>query len=87
MAQFGRRGRSHQRETCRSPKRIGAAGAEEEGLLEVLLVARRGSGEVEEWCWVEGELGASIYSRPEAVAENGVPPASDYSEAVVGLEA
>ena len=42
--------------------------------------------EVEEWCWVEGELWASTYSRPEAVAENGITPASDYSEAVVGLE-
>ena len=41
---------------------------------------------MEEWCWVEGELGASIYSRPEAVAENGVTLASDCGEAVVGLE-
>lgn len=63
-----------------------AAGVGEEGLLEVLLAAGRDSGEVEGWCWVEGELGASIYSRPEAVAENGITPASDYSEAVVGLE-
>ena len=37
-------------------------------------------------CWVENELGASIYSRPEVVAENGITPASDYGEAVVGLE-
>ena len=86
LARFGRRGWSHQRESCRSPKRIGAAGVGEEGLPEVSLVARRGSGEVEEWCWVEGELGASIYSRPEAVALNGITPASDYGKAVVGLE-
>ena len=46
----------------------------------------RGSGEVEGWCWVEGEHGASFYSRPEAVAGNGITPASDYGEAVVGLE-
>ena len=62
------------------------AGVGVEGLLEVLLAAGRGSGEVEGWCWVEGELGASIYSRPEAVAENGVTLASDCGEAVVGLE-
>ena len=42
--------------------------------------------EVEEWCWVEGELRASIYSRLKAVAENGITPASNYGEAVVGLE-
>ena len=62
------------------------AGVGEEGLLEVLLVAGRGSREVEEWCWVEGELRASIYSRPEAVAENEITPARDYGKAVVGLE-
>ena len=66
------------------PERVVAAGVGEEGLLEVLLAAGRGSGGVEEWCWVEGELGASIYSRPEAVAENGITPASDYGEAEVG---
>ena len=33
---------------------------------------------------VEGELGVAIYSRPEAVAKNGITPASDYSEAVIG---
>ena len=32
--------------SCRIPKRIGAAGVGEEGLLKVLLVAGRGSGEV-----------------------------------------
>ena len=35
---------------------------------------------------VEGELGVAIYSRPEAVAENGITPASNYGEAVVRLE-
>ena len=35
-----------------------------------------------ERCRVEGELGAAIYSRPEAVAANGISPASDYGEAV-----
>ena len=64
-----------------------AAGVGEEGLLEVLLAAGRDSGEVEEWCWVEGELGASIYSRPEAVAENGISPACNYGEVVVELTA
>ena len=44
----------------------------------------RGSGEVEGWCLVEGEIGVAIYSRPEAVAKNGITPASDYGEAVVG---
>jgi hypothetical protein len=37
-------------------------------------------------CWVDGWLGASIYRRLEVVAENGITPASDYSEAVVELE-
>ena len=37
-------------------------------------------------CWVEDELGVAIYIRPEAVAENGITPTSDYDEAVVGLE-
>ena len=50
-------------------------------------MAGRGSGEVEEWCWVEGELGASIYSRPEAVAENGISPTSNCGEVVVELTA
>ena len=50
------------RKFCRSPKRIGAAGVGEEGLLEVLLVAGRGSGEVEGWCLLEGELGAPFYN-------------------------
>ena len=62
-----------------------AAGVGEEGLLEVLLAAGRGSCEVEEWCWLEGKLGAAIYSRPEVVAEKGITPVSDYGEAVVGL--
>ena len=48
------------------------------------LVVGRGSGEVQGWCWVEGELAVAIYSRPEAVAKNGITPASDYSEAVIG---
>ena len=67
------------------PERVVAAGVGEEGLLEVLLAARRGSGEVEEWCWIEGELGASIYRRPDAVTENGISPTSNYSEVVVEL--
>ena len=82
LARFGRRGWSHQRESCRSPKRIGAAGVGEEGLPEVFLVARHGSSEVGERFWVEGELGVAIYSRPEAVAANGISPAGDYGEAV-----
>ena len=40
------------------------------------------SGEVEERRRVEGELGAAIYSRPEAVAANGIILAGDYGEAV-----
>ena len=74
LARFGRRGWSHQRESCRSPKRIGAAGVGEEGLPEVFLVARRGSSEVEVWCSVEGELEGSFYSRSEAVAVNVISP-------------
>ena len=35
---------------------------------------------------LEDELGVAIYIRPEAVAENGITPASDYGEAVLGLE-
>ena len=35
-----------------------------------------------EMCEVESELGGAIYSRPEAVAANGISPASDYGEAV-----
>ena len=41
--------------------------------------------EVEEWCWIEGELRASIYSRPEAVAEDGISSVSNYGEVVVAL--
>ena len=37
-------------------------------------------------CGGESELGGAIYSRPEAVAGNGITPAGDYGEAVVGLE-
>ena len=61
-------------ESSRSPRRNGAAGVGEGDLLGVLLVARRGSGEVEVWRWVENELGGSFYSRSEAVAENGITP-------------
>jgi hypothetical protein len=39
------------------PERFVAAGVGEEGLPKVFLAAGRGSGEVEEWCWVESELG------------------------------
>ena len=53
----------------------GAAGVGEGDLLGVLLVARRGSGEVEVWRWVENELGGSVYSRSKAVAENGITSA------------
>ena len=63
-----------------------AAGVGEEGLLEVILAAGRNSSEVEGWCWVEGELGSSIYRRTKAVVENGITPVSDYDEVVVGLE-
>ena len=62
-------------ESSRSPRRIGAAGVGEGDLLGVLLVARRGSGEVEVWCGVENELEGSFYSWSEAVAENGITPA------------
>ena len=74
LARFGRRGCPHRSESCRSPKRIGAAGDGEEDLLEVLLVARRGSGEVGEWRWVENKLEGSFYSWSEAVAVNGITP-------------
>ena len=37
-------------------------------------------------CWVDGWLGASIYSQPEAVAESGMTLASNYGEAEVGQE-
>ena len=43
-----------------------------------------GSSEVVEVCGGERELRGAIYSRPEAVAANGISPASDYSGAVVG---
>ena len=33
---------------------------------------------------VEIELEAPFYSRPEAVAANGISPASDYGGAMVG---
>ena len=39
---------------------------------------------VVEVCGGESELGAAIYSRPEAVAVNGISPASDYGGAMVG---
>ena len=75
LTRFGRRRCSHQSVSCRSPKRIGAAGVGEGDLLEVLLVAWRGSGEVEEWCGIENELQGSFYSWSEAVAENcALPP-------------
>ena len=35
-------------------------------------------------CRGESELGGAIYSRPEAVAMNGISPMSDYGGAVVG---
>ena len=47
LMRFGRRGWPHLSESSRSPRRIGAAGVREGDLLGVLLVARRGSGEVE----------------------------------------
>ena len=75
LTRFGRRRCPHRSESCRSPRRIGAAGVGEGDLLEVLLVARRGSGEGEEWRWVENELEGSFYSRSEAVAENRITPA------------
>ena len=35
-------------------------------------------------CRVESELGGAIYSRLEAVAVNGISPASNYGGAVAG---
>ena len=35
-------------------------------------------------CRVESELGGAIYSRPEAVAVNGISPASDYDSTAAG---
>ena len=75
LTRFGRRGWPHLSESSRSPRWIGAARVGEGDLLGVLLVARRGSGEVEVWCLLEFELGAPFYSRPEAVPENGITPA------------
>ena len=75
LTQLGRREWPHLSESSRSPRRIGAARVGEGDLLGVLLVARRGSGEVEVWRWVENELGGSFYSQSEAVAENGITPA------------
>ena len=72
---FGQRGWSHLSESSRRPRRIGVAGVGEGDLLGVLLVARRGSGEVEVWCGVESELGAPFYRRSEAVGMNGIMPA------------
>ena len=37
-----------------------------------------------EVCGGERELSGAIYSRPEAVAVNGISPASDYGGPVVG---
>ena len=37
-----------------------------------------------EVCGVESELGGAIYSRPVAVAVNGISPVSDYVGAVAG---
>ena len=51
----------------------------------LLVSVARFKGE-EGRCWVADELGVAIYSRPEAVAENGITPAGDYGEAGVGLE-
>ena len=47
-------------------------------------MARRGSGEVEVWRWVENELGGSFYSRSEAVAVNGITPAMITARQWVG---
>ena len=76
----------HGSESSWIPWRVAAAGVEEEGSLGALPVARRGAGGVKRWCEFELKLGASIYRRIEGVAVNGVAPASDYGEAVVGLE-
>ena len=53
-------------------RRNEAAGVGGGDLLEVLLVAWRGIGEVQWWGVLEGELGGSFYRRSEAVAVNGV---------------
>ena len=42
------------------------------------------SREVMKVCGLENELGGALYSRPEAVAVNGISPASDYGGAVAG---
>ena len=76
LTRFGRRGWSHLSESSRSPRRIKASGVGEGYLLVVLLVARRGSGEVEVWCGVERDLGAPFYRRSEVVAVNGITPAT-----------
>ena len=40
--------------------------------------------EMVEVCGLESELGGTIYSRPEAVAVNGISPAIDYGGAMAG---
>ena len=72
LMRFRTRGWPHLSESSRSPRQIGAAGVEEGDLLGVLLVARRGSGEVEVWCRVENKLEGSFYSWSEAMAANGI---------------
>ena len=47
-------------------------------------MAWRGIGGVQRCCGFEFELGASFYRRSEGVAVNGISPASDYGETVVG---
>ena len=42
------------------------------------------SREMVEVCGLKNELGGALYSRPEAVAVNGISPASDYGDAVAG---
>ena len=74
----------HGSESSWVPWRFEAAGVGEEGSLGALPVAWRVIGGVQRWCGFEFELGASIYRRSEGVAVNGVSPASDYGEAVVG---
>ena len=84
LARDGRQRCTHGSESSWIPWRVAAAGVGEEGSLGALPVARRGVGGVHRWCGFELELGASIYRRFEGVAVNGIAPASDYSEAVVG---
>ena len=74
----------HGSESSWVPWRVEAAGVGEESSLGALPVALCGLGGVQRWWGFESKLGASIYRRSKGVVVNGVAPASDYGEAVVG---